>query len=75
MVDICREQLDAWAAAGQMDLSTQAKDLSFEFSTRLLVKFKVGSATQWVCGCVGVCGGGQGGGHMYSTCGTLHGLA
>jgi hypothetical protein len=38
---IVREQLDAWAAAGSVDLSTQAKDLSFEFSTRLLVKFRV----------------------------------
>jgi hypothetical protein len=44
-VDICREQLDAWAAAGQVELTSQAKGLSFEFSTRLLVKFRVSHVT------------------------------
>lgn len=46
VVDIVREQLDTWAAAGSVDLATQAKALSFEFSTRLLVKFRVEQGSQ-----------------------------
>jgi hypothetical protein len=51
IVDIVREQLDAWAAAGQVELNSQAKGLSFEFSTRLLVKFRVSG--QVPCGLQG----------------------
>lgn len=39
LVDICRTQLDAWSEAGvAVDLPTQGKALSFEFSTQLLVR-------------------------------------
>lgn len=44
LVDICRTQLDAWSAApGPIDLAKKGKDLSFEFSTQLLVDFQVPS--------------------------------
>jgi hypothetical protein len=43
LVDICRTQLDAWSAApGPIDLAKKGKDLSFEFSTQLLVSFEQG---------------------------------
>ncbi|WIA15434.1 hypothetical protein OEZ85_002083 [Tetradesmus obliquus] len=42
LVKICTTQLDAWAAAeGPVDLAAQGKDLSFEFSTQLLVDFDI----------------------------------
>ena len=38
MVDICSEKLDEWCAVGgPIDLAARGKDLSFEFSTQLLV--------------------------------------
>jgi hypothetical protein len=38
LVDICRSQLDTWSSApGPIDLAAEGKDLSFEFSTQLLV--------------------------------------
>jgi hypothetical protein len=37
-VAICAAQLDEWAAAdGPVDIAARGKDLSFEFSTQLLV--------------------------------------
>ncbi|WIA35635.1 hypothetical protein OEZ86_004050 [Tetradesmus obliquus] len=42
LVKICTTQLDAWSAAqGPVDLAAQGKDLSFEFSTQLLVDFDI----------------------------------
>jgi hypothetical protein len=39
LVDICRTQLDKWSAAGgPIDIAAEGKDLSFEFSTQLLVR-------------------------------------
>jgi hypothetical protein len=38
LVGICRTQLDAWSSSdGPVDLAAHGKDLSFEFSTQLLV--------------------------------------
>lgn len=38
LVDICRTQLDVWSAAGgPINIAAEGKDLSFEFSTQLLV--------------------------------------
>lgn len=38
LVGICRTQLDEWAASeGPVDIAARGKDLSFEFSTQLLV--------------------------------------
>jgi hypothetical protein len=40
LVHICTRQLDAWAAApSPVDLRSEGKALSFEFSTQLLVSF------------------------------------
>jgi hypothetical protein len=40
LTKICTTQLDAWAAAERpVDLAAEGKDLSFEFSTQLLVSF------------------------------------
>jgi hypothetical protein len=48
LVKICTMQLDAWAAAeGPVDLAAVGKDLSFEFSTQLLVR--VGVLLQALC--------------------------
>ncbi|KAF6266422.1 cytochrome P450 [Scenedesmus sp. NREL 46B-D3] len=42
LIKICTKQLDAWAAAeGPVDLAAEGKDLSFEFSTQLLVDFDI----------------------------------
>lgn len=42
LVDICSSQLDSWCAAGgPVDLAAEGKDLSFEFSTQLLVDFRI----------------------------------
>lgn len=39
LVDICSSQLDEWSAAGAgpIDMAAEGKNLSFEFSTQLLV--------------------------------------
>jgi hypothetical protein len=38
LVGICRTQLDEWAASDKpVDLAARGKDLSFEFSTQLIV--------------------------------------
>lgn len=38
LVGICRTQLEEWASAdGPVDLAARGKDLSFEFSTQLIV--------------------------------------
>jgi hypothetical protein len=42
LIKICTTQLDEWAAAeGPVDLAAQGKDLSFEFSTQLLVRCRL----------------------------------
>jgi hypothetical protein len=48
LVDICRTQLDVWSAAGGLiDIAAEGKDLSFEFSTQLLV-----SSCSCSCSCL-----------------------
>jgi hypothetical protein len=38
LVGICRNQLEEWSSVdGPVDLAARGKDLSFEFSTQLLV--------------------------------------